>query len=364
MLSDVVKEFSCRNKDLRVQKVYSVTNSDGFMPSQDYFSKDVFSKDLSNYKIVRKGMLAYNPSRINVGSVACLQSEDEVIVSPLYVVVEVNEKKLLAEYLNLFLHSDIALEQIKSLTSGSVRDSLKYNAFTRLCLPIPTVEMQRAVIKKLNAIKKLIVKREQQLSKLDQLAKSRFIEMFGDPVTNPKRWEKISLSNICNIGSSKRIFEREYVSHGIPFYRTKELVERAAGEKIATELFISIERFNEIKAKFGTPQKNDLLISAVGTIGVIWIVDETQFYFKDGNILRIEASENFNSIFLKFVLEQLIREYKKQMSAGTAYAALTIVNLKKMEIFDIPLELQNEFAAFIEQLDKSKLADQIYEVAA
>ena len=176
MLSDVVKEFSCRNKDLRVQKVYSVTNSDGFMPSQDYFSKDVFSKDLSNYKIVRKGMLAYNPSRINVGSVACLQSEDEVIVSPLYVVVEVNEKKLLAEYLNLFLHSDIALEQIKSLTSGSVRDSLKYNAFTRLCLPIPTVEMQRAVIKKLNAIKKLIVKREQQLSKLDQLAKSRFFD--------------------------------------------------------------------------------------------------------------------------------------------------------------------------------------------
>ena len=174
MLSDVIKEFSCRNKDLRVQKVYSVTNSDGFVPSQDYFSKDVFSKDLSNYKIVRKGMLAYNPYRINVGSVACLQSEDEVIVSPLYVVVEVNEKKLLAEYLNLFLHSDIALEQIKSLTSGSVRDSLKYNDFTRLCFPLPSVETQQAVIEKLSAVKNLIAKREQQLAMLDQLAKSRF----------------------------------------------------------------------------------------------------------------------------------------------------------------------------------------------
>ena len=242
-----------------------------------------------------------------------------------------------------------------SLVNGATRQKLTQAAMRQMKIPFRSMKEQKTIVQKISAAASLITIRKTQLQKLDQLASSRFIEMFGDPVTNPKRWEKISLSNICNIGSSKRIFEREYVSHGIPFYRTKELVERAAGKKIATELFISIERFNEIKAKFGTPQKNDLLISAVGTIGVIWIVDETQFYFKDGNILRIEASENFNSIFLKFVLEQLIREYKKQMSAGTAYAALTIVNLKKMEIFDIPLELQNEFAAFIEQLDKSKV---------
>ncbi|MEI3038839.1 MAG: restriction endonuclease subunit S [Victivallales bacterium] len=172
MLYDFVKEFSCRNRDLKINKVFSVTNSDGFVPSQDYFSKDVFSKDLSNYKIVRKGMLAYNPSRINVGSVACLQSEDEVIVSPLYVVVEVNESGLLAEYLNLFLHSDVALRQIKSLTSGSVRDSLKYDAFTRLRFPIPDIERQKTVINELNVLKDLISKKEQQLRKLEQLAKS------------------------------------------------------------------------------------------------------------------------------------------------------------------------------------------------
>ena len=176
MLSDFVKEFSCRNRNLRIKKVFSVTNSSGFVPSSDYFKKDVFSKDLSDYKIVRKGMLAYNPSRINVGSVACLRSEDEVIVSPLYVVVEVDETRLLAEYLDLFLHSGIALRQIKSLTSGSVRDSLKYGAFSRLDFPIPSVERQRTIVNNLNAIKAVLDSKEQQLAKLDLLAKSRFIE--------------------------------------------------------------------------------------------------------------------------------------------------------------------------------------------
>ena len=178
-LTDFVKEFSCRNKDLRVKKVFSVTNSNGFMPSADYFSKDVFSNDLSNYKIVRKGMLAYNPSRINVGSVACLASEDEVIVSPLYVVVAVDETRLLAEYLDLFLHSDVALRQIRSLTSGSVRDSLKYTAFTRLKLPIPSIDQQKSVIHRLSQVKTIISTKNRQLQGLDQLAKSRFIEMFG-----------------------------------------------------------------------------------------------------------------------------------------------------------------------------------------
>ena len=196
MLSDFVKEFSCRNRNLRIKKVFSVTNSSGFVPSSDYFKKDVFSKDLSDYKIVRKGMLAYNPSRINVGSVACLRSEDEVIVSPLYVVVEVDETRLLAEYLDLFLHSGIALRQIKSLTSGSVRDSLKYGAFSRLDFPIPSVERQRTIVNNLNAIKAVLDSKEQQLAKLDLLAKSRFIEMFGDPVENPKDGRKRNSINM------------------------------------------------------------------------------------------------------------------------------------------------------------------------
>lgn len=104
------------------------------------------------------------------------------------------------------------------------------------------------------------------------------------------------------------------------------------------------------------PQKGDLLISAVGTIGVIWIVDEkNDFYFKDGNLIRVDSSDRFNSTYMKTLLESLIAEYKKQMSSGTAYSALTISGLMKMKIYDVPLSLQNQFAAFVAEVDKSKL---------
>ena len=353
MLSDVVKEFSCRNKDLRVQKVYSVTNSDGFMPSQDYFSKDVFSKDLSNYKIVRKGMLAYNPSRINVGSVACLQSEDEVIVSPLYVVVEVNEKKLLAEYLNLFLHSDIALEQIKSLTSGSVRDSLKYNAFTRLCLPIPTVEMQRAVIKKLNAIKKLIVKREQQLSKLDQLAKSRFIEMFGHQGCNEKNMPIGKIDDVAEIYLGLT-HTPTYVDCGVKFISAKNT--SCDYLDLSDVKYISREEFEKVP-RGAKPQIGDVLFSRVGSnLGhpVILDISEELCTFVSLGFLRSKGQ--VTNIYLKYWMkDEFFTEQIKQKVVGGGQPNLNTGWLKEFKIIIPPLELQNEFAAFIEQLDKSKV---------
>jgi len=178
-LKEFVTEYSVRNKDVAFRRVFSVTNSSGFMPSTDYFNKEVFSKDLSTYKIVKPGMLAYNPSRINVGSVDCLHLDSPVIVSPLYVVIQVDDSHLLPEYLNIFLHGDIALRQIKALTSGSVRDSLKFSAFSKLQIPIPSIENQKEIIAHLERIRMVILHRELQCNKLDQLAKSRFVYEMG-----------------------------------------------------------------------------------------------------------------------------------------------------------------------------------------
>ena len=79
------------------------------------------------------------------------------------------------------------------------------------------------------------------------------------------------------------------------------------------------------------------------------------FYFKDGNLIRVDSADRFNSTYMKTLLENLIAEYKKQMSSGTAYSALTISGLTKMKIYDVPLSFQNQFAAFVEEVDKSKL---------
>ena len=217
------------------------------------------------------------------------------------------------------------------------------------------MDKQQYVVSVLDRIIDIIDARTQQLTELDTLVKARFVEMFGDPLLDNARHPRVALGSVAEVGSSKRIFEKEYVSDGVPFYRTKEIVELSKGSKISTELFITRERYNEIRREYGVPQAGDLLISAVGTIGIIWIVDgKNDFYFKDGNLLRIGLSQNFNPIYLKVLLEALIGAYKQEMSSGTAYAALTISALKEMLVYEVPIKEQEQFSAFVTQVNQTK----------
>jgi type I restriction enzyme S subunit len=195
-LSALVSEYSERNRSLACTDVYSVTNSAGFVPSADYFSKEVFSKNLSTYKTVHRGMFAYNPSRVNVGSLAWLHSCDTVVVSPLYVVFKVDEDKVLQPYLDYFMHSDWGNSQIRGLTSGSVRDSLKFSALGEIVIPLPPLDTQRRITAALDKAQSLIAARREQIAVLDKLAKDLFIEMFGDPMTNDKGWNVVKLSTL------------------------------------------------------------------------------------------------------------------------------------------------------------------------
>ena len=98
-------------------------------------------------------------------------------------------------------------------------------------------------------------------------------------------WERIRLGDCCEITSSKRIFYSEYTDYGIPFYRSKEIIEFSQGQSISEPLYIANQRYHEIKNRFGVPVAGDMLLTSVGTIGIPYIVKETdEFYFKDGNL--------------------------------------------------------------------------------
>ena len=228
-----------------------------------------------------------------------------------------------------YLCYSLMFYDVTGLVNGATRQKLTQADMRKMEIPLPPLDEQRRIAAVLDKVSDLISKRRQQLDKLDEMVKARFVEMFGDPLNDACKYQKVPLGVVADVGSSKRIFEKEYVSSGVPFYRTKEIVELSKGHKITTELFITKERFDEICNEYGAPRKGDLLISAVGTIGVIWIVDgKNDFYFKDGNLLRVSMSNNFNPVYLKMLLETLIAAHKQKMSVGTAYAALTISMLK------------------------------------
>ena len=138
-LTKYVRQVSQRNRSEANIEVFSVTNSAGFTKSTDYFNKEVFSKDVSNYKIVNPGQFAYNPSRINVGSIDYLRHGTAVLVSPLYIVFEGN-KEIHADYLLRYLKSSWGSIQIRANTEGAVRDSLKFKGLGNIKLPLPRFE--------------------------------------------------------------------------------------------------------------------------------------------------------------------------------------------------------------------------------
>lgn len=242
---------------------------------------------------------------------------------------------------------------LQSKTTGI--HNLDFNKFLRFQIPVPALAVQERIVAELDKVSEIIEKKKQQMKELDNLAQSIFYDMFGDPVENEKGWGTCLLEDLCDIGSSKRIFAEEYTETGIPFYRGKEISEKSKGYMTSVELYISPIRYNEIKCKYGVPKFGDILLTAVGTIGNIWVVDSDEpFYFKDGNVLWLQKKKEASSIYLKYLLENLIEVYKKSMANGCAYSALTIMNLRKMPTNIIPLPLQQAFAEKIEAIEKQK----------
>lgn len=166
-------------------------------------------------------------------------------------------------------------------------------------------------------------------------------------------WNKVKLGEIASVTSSKRIFANEYQTEGIPFYRGKEIIEKHNGHEVSTELFITRERYEEIKSKFDVPRLGDILLSSVGTLGVPWLVDEEEFYFKDGNLTWLRCNESTTSEFLYLWLNS--PEAKKQidsMCIGSTQKALTIESIKKFNVILPPLDVQKKICSMVNPISE------------
>jgi len=147
------EEVSTRNRGGNEARVLSVTNSRGFVLPEDQFERRVASADLSNYKVVRQGQYAYNPSRINVGSIARLDGWDDGVLSPMYVVFGIDEAKANSDYFLHWLNSHEARQRIKNSAQGSVRETVSFSEFAAITIPLPALQTQTAIARYLNALR-------------------------------------------------------------------------------------------------------------------------------------------------------------------------------------------------------------------
>lgn len=168
-------------------------------------------------------------------------------------------------------------------------------------------------------------------------------------------WPEFQLSEKCTIKSSTRIFKKEYVETGIPFMRSKDVIDKALGVFSHFELFISKERYQEIKCKYGSPNEGDLLISSVGNrSGWPYIVqDEGDFYFKDGNVIWMSEFDGLDPDFLAYWLKSDIgQSVLASIMIGSAQKAITIDSLRKLWVSFPPFEYQQLSSDVLKLLDK------------
>lgn len=353
-LGDYIQEYSVKNKSGKDIPVYSITNSQGFC--RDYFSKEVASKDKTSYKIVPRGCFAYNPSRINVGSVDWQRDEERVIVSPLYNAFSVSPE-IDQQYLYYYLKSSATLYRIKEVATGSVRDNLRLSMLYDFMIELPSLDVQRQIVSNLDLLASIIRQRNQQLTKLDELIKARFVEMFEN-----NTYPKVKVSTVCDFitkGTTppNDLISEEYSSDKVPYLKVYNLSFNGELLFDTAPQYISENIHNGMLAR-SKVYPNDVLMNIVGPpLGKFSLVtDEFPEWNINQAIAIFRAKEKINPKYLLSALMQpeVLNPFLRQ-AVGIRQLNLSLSQCRDLEIFLPPLSLQNQFADFVAEVDKSKL---------
>ena len=268
-----------------------------------------------------------------------------------------DKSKLIPKYLYYFCEK---FDFEKLSTTVTIPSLTKANLLD-IEMQLPPLDEQYRIVGVLDKVCGLIVKRQSQLNMLDELVKSRFIEMFGDPEYNTKNLPVFKLSKLCNVGSSKRIYQSEQSAAGIPFLRISDLNDRIDKGIETSELFIPFEKYTELHEQGLVPEFGDILVTSRGTLGKCYIVKKTDnFYFQDGMISWLsEMDENGTSLCIAHLFAMPdIRKQIANLQVGSTVAYLSIAMLKKLDIMLPPLETQHQYSVFVQQTDKLELAVQ------
>lgn len=220
-----LKNLSIRNKTGEISNVLSVSNKLGFIKQEDQFeNRVVASKDTTNYKVVKTNDYAYNPARINVGSIARLKSHDNGIVSPMYVVFE-TKKSLNRDFLDNFLQSQKFNNQLKKKLVGSVRQTLDFKSLSDIILDLPDLIEQEKIGGFLSTFDNLIQKQQEKISLLKELKKGYLQQMFPAKGANLPQirfegfadvWEQCELSELATFSKGSGYSKGDLVDNGSP----------------------------------------------------------------------------------------------------------------------------------------------------
>ncbi len=362
-LADYITEINERTTEDNQYPILT-SSQNGIVTQEEYFNKKVASKDTTGYKIVRYGQFTYramsDTGRFYINRQECCETG---IVSPAYPVFEIRVNKEIApEYLQLFFQSEYFQTLIENQSTGSTRVSLKISKIKELIISVPEYELQIKIVSIIKKLKQIVKDQREQQQYLDVLVKSRFIELFGDTVFNPFHLPAIQLSETADIVSGitkgrktngAELYTVPYmavsnVKAGYIDWSTVKTIEATRNEIDQYRL----RPFDVLMTEGGDPDK-------LGRGAIISNPPENCIH--QNHIFRVRVDR---TVLLPQYLEEYLQHQKaKQYFFGcakqtTGIASINMRQLRALPVLLPPLETQTQFAAFVEQTDKSKLAVQ------
>ena len=263
------------------------------------------------------------------------------------------------DYLAAFLRSDSFVTWAVSKTAGAKMPRLGTKDLMNAEIPVPSIEQQKKIAEKFKKLEQLISLRKQQLAKLDELVKARFVEMFGDPADNVNNLPASPMTAICQIidGDRGKNYpkQEEFSDSGFCLFLNAKNVT-AQGFSFENCTYITEEK--DALLRNGKLCRGDVVLTTRGTIGNLAFYDTSVPYenirINSGMVILRMNKQVVSEIFFIEQFKMQLDSIKSRIASGSAQPQLPISTMNKIEMILPPIELQNQFAAFVERVSQQK----------
>ena len=258
-------------------------------------------------------------------------------------------------YLYHFLKD--STEYLNSLGRGATFKEISKSIVENIEIPLPPLEEQRRIAAVLDKVSDLIAKRREQLDKLDELMKARFVEMFGDPVSNPYNWEKVPLSELADIriGPFGSLLHKEdYIEGGHPLVNPSHIID----EKIVIDEKLTVSRQKYIELEAYHLKAGDVVMGRRGEMGRCAVVSQEGLLCGTGSLSIRPKGKVTADYIQKIISFPSFKKMIEDMAVGQTMPNLNVPIVSAFQVIKPPMHVQENYYIFVTQIDKSKLTIQ------
>lgn len=337
---------------MAVLRANSIKNNKLILEDLIYVNKDLVKEN----QIIKENdilIAASSGSKEIVGKSVQIKDNTNFTFGAFCKIVRCSEK-IEPRYVGYFLRTPYYRSTISNLVCGANINNLKNEHIDELLIPMPSREIQQKIVNILDKSQELIDKRKEQIEALDELVKSKFIEMFGELKTNENNFDIVDLESLTTKITDGVHSKPEYTSEGVEFISVKDINK---GKLNFDECKYISQEAHERYIKRCRPEIGDVLYTKVGaTYGIPAVVDTEREFSLYVSVALLKLKKDIvNPIYIKEALRSVdVKRQADRQVKGIGVPDLHLIEIKKFKVFNPPIELQNQFADFVKQVDKLK----------